>query len=270
MEQCTICDDYTTGGVKFTQAQIDAAFDAGFRRKREHDYFADYRPYWYVCPSCLKKVNSTLRRGGGRDSRTASQDDGAFDRLNHLAAQSQKALDYLDKCNEWTFEEFVKVNRLAETNSTESELRTVWDNAVVNIAPLGGQPGGKEYLRVTTRNTLAKAIKTFVSMGAELPSPQETCKRCGKANLVTSDWTCPHCGYTQWSMIIRLGSFSLAVLAGAFLGYLKIDNSIGRNIFGLGGGILGGMCLLAAINSGITGLKGRKHRAVCAMDDVHH
>jgi hypothetical protein len=92
--------------------------------------------------------------------------------VNHHAAQSHKALDYLDQCKDWTFEEFVKVNRIAETNTTEAELRRVWDNAVINIAPLGGQPGGKEYLRVTTRRTLAKAVDTFVSMGANRPSAE--------------------------------------------------------------------------------------------------
>lgn len=51
---------------------------------------------------------------------------------------------------------------------------------------------------------------------APKPAPKmEPCKRCG-IPIQQSDWTCPHCGYTQWNMIIGMGVMTIVLLAVAY------------------------------------------------------
>jgi len=86
----------------------------------------------------------------------------------------------------------------------------------------------------------------------------ETCKKCGQV-IKGTDWTCPHCGHTQWGMIAVLGFVALACLGSALYAALP-TTEIGSakyacwGIGGLGGAIL----LLVAIGGIVTAMKARK------------
>lgn len=73
----------------------------------------------------------------------------------------------------------------------------------------------------------------------------EACKRCGTL-IQTSDWTCPHCGYTQWGMIVGAGVIAIVLLAVA---YFTSD------CVRWGAGVAGAILLLTVVSSVYTGIK---------------
>lgn len=85
----------------------------------------------------------------------------------------------------------------------------------------------------------------------------EPCKGCG-SSIAASDVTCPHCGYTRWRFIIGLGIFSIAILAGAVLVLLTVEDRGVSFLFGWCGAILGGIGLFGMIALAEAGLKARK------------
>ena len=72
-------------------------------------------------------------------------------------------------------------------------------------------------------------------------SEMEICKRCGRTiNTSTRlDYTCPHCGHTQWGIVIGMGVFSMACMGTAIFMGANISASFWRQIVMWGGGILG-------------------------------
>ena len=86
----------------------------------------------------------------------------------------------------------------------------------------------------------------------------ETCKTCGQA-IKASDWTCPHCGHTRWTLIALLGAASLACLGSALYAALPtVEMGPAEyacwGIGGLGGAIL----LLVTVSEIVTALKARR------------
>lgn len=77
----------------------------------------------------------------------------------------------------------------------------------------------------------------------------QTCKGC-RRSIKSSDWTCPHCGYTQWGSIVGMGIFSLFCLSAILWG-----SQIEQPLCTWGGGIVGAVCLLITISAVVTALK---------------
>ena len=75
----------------------------------------------------------------------------------------------------------------------------------------------------------------------------ETCKGCGRS-IKSSDWTCPHCGHTQWGYIVGPGLFSLLCLSVIYW-------NLEAPICTWGGVILGALCLFVTISEVVTALK---------------
>lgn len=89
-----------------------------------------------------------------------------------------------------------------------------------------------------------------------------TCGKCGRSRDTSnsSDWTCPHCGYTQWGIIAIYGVFSLLSLGAAIFWGPMIKGSSLRFIVKWGGGIVGAIVLLAVIYWVISALKTAKEK----------
>ena len=79
----------------------------------------------------------------------------------------KKALKYLDSCTTFTYDNLVKVNRIAGSPITESDLQRMWQQSNY-ILSTGGHPGGTESLRQTMRSTLIEGISTFESLANQL------------------------------------------------------------------------------------------------------
>ena len=97
------------------------------------------------------------------------------------------------------------------------------------------------------------AVRTGGASRQSAPA-QEKCKGCGKL-IKPSDWTCPHCGHTQWGMIVGLGIFALLCIGLSVLAFRRENWS---DLVGWLAGILGAICLLVTIGETVTGLKTAK------------
>jgi hypothetical protein len=103
------------------------------------------------------------KRTGGRDVETSE----AVRNVRQQAENYRRALKYLDGCGDLTYEKLREVWRISGVNMSESQLRQQWSQAHY-ILPTGGQPGGKEYLRLMMRKTLTEAIATFETLADKL------------------------------------------------------------------------------------------------------
>jgi len=85
-------------------------------------------------------------------------------------------------------------------------------------------------------------------------------EECGKCDEVKkkSDWTCPHCGHTEWGIIVSLGIFGLAWIGAGAAGYVLIGGAVLRNLVGFGLGIVGCLILIGVITEVVEGLKQSK------------
>ena len=68
----------------------------------------------------------------------------------------EKAVKYLDECDEFDFDNFKEAHRIAGTDTQESELREMWAEAKL-VLPGPGHPGGVESLRQVTRDSFMTA-----------------------------------------------------------------------------------------------------------------
>ena len=84
------------------------------------------------------------------------------------------ALKYLDECDEFTFQDVVRASDIAGLETSESELREIWQRASMvlpesvtsafldeSVPADGGHPGGVEFVRWQLRGTLEKGIEVF-------------------------------------------------------------------------------------------------------------
>ena len=69
----------------------------------------------------------------------------------------KKAINYLDGCDEFDFDDFKKAHRIAGTKSQESELREMWAEAKL-VLPGPGHSGGVESLREVTRDSFVTGV----------------------------------------------------------------------------------------------------------------
>ena len=85
----------------------------------------------------------------------------------------------------------------------------------------------------------------------------EPCKGCGK-KIPENEWTCPHCGYTQWGMIRGMALFGLFCLIGAGASLHWIEGGFWRVVLGWGGLILGLFVLAGTSYEAVKGKQARK------------
>jgi tetratricopeptide (TPR) repeat protein len=93
------------------------------------------------------------------------------------------------------------------------EARAAFQWAIDHHLVYGVDRKASEWLaRIDKETGLAPRRATpLASPETKAASKMETCKGCGQL-IKSTDWTCPHCGYTQWQMIIVSGIISLICL----------------------------------------------------------
>jgi len=84
-----------------------------------------------------------------------------------ISESYKKALKYLDKCQNFTYDDLVKTNQIAGSPMSESDLKRMWEQSQY-ILPIGSEPGGVESLRKMMRNTLIESISAFETIVQEL------------------------------------------------------------------------------------------------------
>ena len=72
----------------------------------------------------------------------------------------EKAVKYLDECNEFDFDSLLEAHRIAGTEAKGSELREMWSEAKL-VLPGPNNLGGVQSLRKITRDSFTEAIIEF-------------------------------------------------------------------------------------------------------------
>jgi hypothetical protein len=70
----------------------------------------------------------------------------------------EKAIQYLDTCEEFNFESYQESYKIAEVEQKESQLQHMWSQAKF-VLPSGDLPGGVEALRQITRDSFVESIE---------------------------------------------------------------------------------------------------------------
>lgn len=101
-----------------------------------------------------------------------------------------------------------------------------------------------------------KCRSVVVVSGQSSKSTEKTekCDKCGRKKAA-SDWTCPHCGHTEWGTIAIVGVFGLLLLVAGLVAGPTFDSEVVRNLTTWGGVIVGGFFLLLTASEIITGLR---------------
>jgi hypothetical protein len=70
----------------------------------------------------------------------------------------EKAIKYLDDCEEFNFESYQECYRIAEVEQKESQLQHMWSQSKF-VLPSDGLPGGVSALRQITRDSFVESIE---------------------------------------------------------------------------------------------------------------
>jgi hypothetical protein len=79
----------------------------------------------------------------------------------------EKAVKYLDECNEFDFDGLLEAHRIAGTEAKESDLREMWSEAKL-VLPGPNNVGGVQSLQKITRDSLTSAITEFQKLVDQL------------------------------------------------------------------------------------------------------
>jgi hypothetical protein len=109
-------------------------------------------------PTTLIRKGRKVQKAMGIDARKEAK---------RIAENYKKALKYLDKCKNFTYDDLVKTNQIAGSPMSEPDLQRMWEQSQY-ILPIGGEPGGAESLRKMMRNTLIESISAFETIVQEL------------------------------------------------------------------------------------------------------
>lgn len=106
----------------------------------------------------------------------------AGDKVRRQALNYKNAIKYLDECGEFTYDKFVKINKMAGSPMPENVIKMMWDMSNKSIATKVGDKylTGTEKLRLTIRGKFEEAIATFGPIATEFDSIQSKNKKWWK------------------------------------------------------------------------------------------
>ena len=79
----------------------------------------------------------------------------------------RSAIDFLTNCGEMRLEKLLTANEMSGFNMPRAQLEQLWEQSRF-VLPIGGKPGGAEFMRKKFQDTLAKAIE---ELGGEKNRP---------------------------------------------------------------------------------------------------